>query len=122
MSSLRYKTDGQVRTPSVETLKELIDSRYTVYDVLPWFFNYSDNWVTLGKFHTRGCEDPAPESVLAAFDVYVRRSYRAYSMLSVDYEEGDGLDDGEEPNTVVWRFNLGQTREPPATPQISLDG
>ena len=58
---------------------------------------------------------------LAAFDVYVRRSYRAYSLLSVDYEEGDGLDDGEEPNAVVWRFNLGQTREPPATPQISLD-
>jgi acetyl-CoA carboxylase/biotin carboxylase 1 len=42
--------------------------------------------------------------------------------MSVDYEEGDGLDDGEEPNAVVWSFNLGQTREPPATPQISLDG
>jgi acetyl-CoA carboxylase/biotin carboxylase 1 len=62
------------------------------------------------------------KQILAAFDVYVRRSYRAYSLLSVDYEEGDGLDDGEEPNAVVWRFNLGQTREPPATPQISLDG
>jgi len=58
----------------------------------------------------------------AAFDVYIRRSYRAYSLLSVDYEEGDGLDDGEEPNAVIWRFNLGQTREPPATPQIGLDG
>ena len=59
---------------------------------------------------------------IAAFDVYVRRSYRAYSVLSVEYEEGDGLDDGEEPNAVIWKFNLGQTREPPATPQISLDG
>ena len=94
-----------------------------MYDVLPSFFNYSDNWVTLGGFRSCGCEGPVSDVfILAAFDVYVRRSYRAYSLLSVDYEEGDGLDDGEEPNAVVWRFNLGQTREPPATPQISLDG
>jgi len=59
---------------------------------------------------------------LAAFDVYVRRSYRAYSLFSVGYEEGDGLDDGEEPNAVVWRSNLGQTREPPTTPQITWMG
>jgi hypothetical protein len=42
------------RTPSVETLRELIDSRYTVYDVLPSFFNYSDNWITLGMSDKRG--------------------------------------------------------------------
>lgn len=37
------------RAPSVETLRELIDSRYTVFDVLPHFFNYQDNWVILGQ-------------------------------------------------------------------------
>ena len=52
----------KVRTPSVETLKELIDSRYTVYDVLPSFFNYNDSWITLGMSHSRGCEDPVSET------------------------------------------------------------
>ncbi|TFY80056.1 hypothetical protein EWM64_g3963 [Hericium alpestre] len=92
---------GQHRTPSMEVLKELSDSRYTVYDVLPSFFADSDPWVTL-----------------AAFEVYVRRAYRAYSLLSIDYEEGDGTDDGETPSVVVWRFNLSQTRSPPSTPHI----
>ena len=32
-----------------DILRELIDSRYTVYDVLPSFFNHSDPWVSLGK-------------------------------------------------------------------------
>jgi hypothetical protein len=54
----------------------------------------------------------------AAFEVYVRRAYRAYSLLSIDYEEGDGLDDGEVPNVVTWRFNLGQAHTPPLTPRI----
>jgi hypothetical protein len=34
--------------PSPEVLKELSDSRYTVYDVLPAFFNHEDALVTLG--------------------------------------------------------------------------
>jgi acetyl-CoA carboxylase/biotin carboxylase 1 len=82
-------------------LKELTDSKHTVYDVLPSFFNHHD-----------------PLVVLAAFEVYVRRAYRAYSLLSIDYEEGDGLDDGEVPNVVTWRFNLGQAHTPPLTPRI----
>jgi len=90
------------------------------------FYLGSSTTVTIGSrlvcLSTAGTSTPCLNKSLAAFDVYVRRSYRAYSLLSVDYEEGDGLDDGEEPNAVVWRFNLGQTREPPATPQISLDG
>jgi hypothetical protein len=36
------------RTPSVEVLRELIDSRYTVYDVLPTFFDHEEPWVSLG--------------------------------------------------------------------------
>ncbi|KAI6126082.1 acetyl-CoA carboxylase [Pisolithus croceorrhizus] len=76
-------------TPSAEVLRELSDSRYTVYDVLPSFFSHTDPHVTM---------------------VYVRRAYRAYSLLSIDYEEGDGLDDGDAPTAVTWRFNLGDPR------------
>ncbi|KAA1468959.1 acetyl CoA carboxylase [Dentipellis sp. KUC8613] len=96
---------GRHTTPSADVLKELTDSRYTVYDVLPAFFADTDPWVTL-----------------AAFEVYVRRAYRAYSLLSVDYEEGDGTDDGDSPSVVTWRFNLGQTRSPPSTPHIERSG
>ncbi|KIJ20620.1 hypothetical protein PAXINDRAFT_165527 [Paxillus involutus ATCC 200175] len=90
------------RTPSAEILGELSDSRYTVYDVLPAFFSHADPLVTL-----------------AAFEVYVRRAYRAYSLLSIDYEEGDGPDDGELPSAVTWRFNLGRSHSPPATPSVT---
>ncbi|RDB23409.1 Acetyl-CoA carboxylase [Hypsizygus marmoreus] len=91
------------RTPSADVLKELSDSRYTVYDVLPSFFNHED-----------------PMVILAAFEVYIRRAYRAYTLLSIDYEEGDSLDGGDIPNIVTWRFNLGQSHSPPSTPRISF--
>ncbi|KAF8141976.1 acetyl-CoA carboxylase [Boletus edulis] len=90
------------RTPSAEILRELSDSRYTVYDVLPSFFSHADPVVTL-----------------AAFEVYVRRAYRAYSLLSIDYEEVDGPDDGELPSALTWRFNLGRSHSPPATPSLN---
>ncbi|KDQ26722.1 hypothetical protein PLEOSDRAFT_51540 [Pleurotus ostreatus PC15] len=90
------------RTPSAEILKELSDSRYTVFDVLPAFFSHEDPLVTL-----------------AALEVYVRRSYRAYSLLSIDYEEGDP-EDAEAPSVVTWRFNLGQSHSPPSTPRLAL--
>jgi Acetyl-CoA carboxylase, central region len=38
-----------LRTPSTEILRELTDSRYTVFDVLPAFFANEDPWVTLGR-------------------------------------------------------------------------
>ncbi|KAI5984263.1 acetyl-CoA carboxylase [Pisolithus albus] len=90
-------------TPSAEVLRELSDSRYTVYDVLPSFFSHPDPHVTM-----------------AALEVYVRRAYRAYSLLSIDYEEGDGLDDGDVPTAVTWRFNLGRSHSPPATPRVNV--
>ncbi|TBU46750.1 acetyl CoA carboxylase [Dichomitus squalens] len=93
-----------VRTPSMEVLRELIDSRYTVYDVLPTFWNYSEQ-----------------EIIHASLEVYVRRAYKAYTLLSVDYEEGDGMDDGEAPSIVTWRFNLGQSNSPPSTPRLGRD-
>ncbi|KAJ7224331.1 acetyl-CoA carboxylase [Mycena pura] len=89
------------RAPAAEVLKELSDSRYTVYDVLPAFFHHDDPLVTI-----------------AAFEVYIRRAYRVYNLLSVDYEEGDTLDDGEVPSVVTWRFNLGRSHSPPATPRL----
>jgi acetyl-CoA carboxylase/biotin carboxylase 1 len=91
------------RTPSADILKELSDSRYTVYDVLPTFFSHDDTMVAL-----------------AALEVYVRRGYRAYSLLSIDYEEGDGAFDGDEPTVLTWRFNLGKSHSPPSTPSISF--
>ena len=54
----------------------------------------------------------------AALEVYVRRAYKAYSLLSVDYEEGDGMDDGEAPHAVTWRFKLGQSFSVPLTPTL----
>ena len=45
---------------------------------------------------------------IAGLEVNVRRAYKAYTLLNVDYEEGDGLDDGMEPHAVTWRFKLGQ--------------
>jgi hypothetical protein len=56
---------------------------------------------------------------LAAFEVYIRRAYKAYTLLSIDYEDGDTLDDGEVPPVVTWRFNLGQSHSPPDTPRLA---
>ena len=57
------------------------------------------------------------DGCVAALEVYVRRAYKAYSLMSIDYEEGDGVDD--IPNIVTWRFNLGRSRSPPATPTLT---
>ena len=38
-----------VSLPSAEVLRELSDSRWVVYDVLPTFFEHSDVSVELGK-------------------------------------------------------------------------
>ncbi|KAG8834254.1 acetyl-coenzyme-A carboxylase, partial [Serendipita sp. 399] len=88
--------------PNLEVLKELTDSRWTVFDVLPTFFGHNDINIAF-----------------AAFAVYIRRAYRAYTVLTIDYEEGDGMDDGDAPHVVTWRFKLGQSSSPPSTPRIS---
>lgn len=82
-------------------MKELTDSRWVVFDVLPTFFNHDDPWVAI-----------------AALEVYVRRAYRAYSVLSVDYDEGDDVTDEEPTQSVLWRFKLGQSHSPPSTPTL----
>lgn len=85
----------------MEVLKELTDSRWTVYDVLPTFFSHSDHNIAL-----------------AALAVYVRRAYRAYTLLTINFEEGDGMDDGDAPHIVTWDFKIGQSHSPPSTPRL----
>jgi len=82
----RYgETGWEHRSPKLDVLKEVIDSKYTVFDVLPTFFGYSDPWVSL-----------------AALEVYVRRAYRAYSLESIQYHNLDS----EPPYLVTWDFQL----------------
>ena len=87
-------------------MKEVIDSKYTVFDVLPTFFAHADPWVSL-----------------AALEVYVRRAYRAYKLHAVNYHNLDS----EPPFIVIWGFQLkkvgvteyGMTQpSAPATPTV----
>ena len=91
------------RMPDAEQLKELIDSRYTVYDVLPAFFKHQDNWLSL-----------------AALETYIRRAYKAYHLLGIDYQEEDLADD--EPLALTWSFRHQATASPPPTPRTPALG
>lgn len=82
----RYGETGfNHRTPRLETLKEVVDSTYTVFDVLTLFFAHEDPWVSL-----------------AALEVYVRRAYRAYHLKSLEYHS----DDTDTPTFLAWNFAL----------------
>jgi len=78
------ETGWDHREPDLDVLREVIDSKYTVFDVLPKFFAYHDPWVSL-----------------AALEVYIRRAYRAYSLKSIEYYTDD-----EPPYIVSWDFLL----------------
>jgi acetyl-CoA carboxylase/biotin carboxylase 1 len=43
-----WANDTVRRIPSAEILRELSDSRWTVYDVLPTFFRHDDVSIELG--------------------------------------------------------------------------
>ncbi|KAJ5977625.1 hypothetical protein N7501_000967 [Penicillium viridicatum] len=82
----RYgETGWEHREPSLEVLKEVVDSKYTVFDVLPRFFVHADPWVTL-----------------ASLEVYVRRAYRAYTLKGIEYNAST-----EQP-FLSWDFTLGK--------------
>ena len=84
------------REPDSAALKEVVDSKYTVFDVLPRFFVHKDPWVTL-----------------AALEVYVRRAYRAYTIQTMEYHhEG-------EPAFVSWDFTMGKLGQPEFGPLTS---
>lgn len=81
----RYgETGWDHREPNLNVLKEVVDSKFTVFDVLPKFFGYQDPWVSL-----------------AALEVYIRRAYRAYSLKSIEYHN-----EYEPPYIVSWDFVL----------------
>ncbi|KAJ5733760.1 Acetyl-CoA carboxylase [Penicillium malachiteum] len=82
----RYgETGWEHREPEFGALKEVVDSKYTVFDVLPRFFVHQDPWVTL-----------------AALEVYVRRAYRAYTLKAIDYSHAT------ETPFLSWDFTLGK--------------
>lgn len=78
------ETGWDHREPDLEVLREVVDSKYTVFDVLPKFFGHNDPWVSL-----------------AALEVYVRRAYRAYSLKSIAYHT-----EIEPPFIISWDFQL----------------
>lgn len=98
-----YGEVGSDRTPRGEVLKDVIDSRFTVFDVLPGFFQHQDQWVAL-----------------AALDTYVRRAYRSYNLLSLEHVEASPNDD--EPATVAWAFRMRKaaSESEPPTPSTGL--
>ncbi|MBW0484104.1 hypothetical protein O181_023819 [Austropuccinia psidii MF-1] len=91
------------RQPSYDVIRELVDSQYTVFDVLPDFYDHPDPWVAL-----------------SALEVYVRRAYRSYSIVNFEYEEGDANEG--EPVLVSWLFRIRKSASPPATPRKSQLG
>ncbi|EHY58148.1 acetyl-coenzyme-A carboxylase [Exophiala dermatitidis] len=78
------ETGWEHRDPDLDVLKEVVDSRYTVFDVLPLFFAHHDPWVGL-----------------AALEVYIRRAYRAYTVKSIEYHN-----DVDPPFFISWDFVL----------------
>ena len=81
----RYGESGwDHREPDFDTIKEVVDSKHTVFDVLCQFFAHKDPWVTL-----------------AALEVYTRRCYRAYQLKTIDY-----IVDQDAPFVLAWEFAL----------------
>ncbi|KAK3934455.1 acetyl-CoA carboxylase [Diplogelasinospora grovesii] len=82
----RYgETGWDHREPNLDVIKEVVDSKYTVLDVLTLFFAHDDPWVSL-----------------AALEVYVRRAYRAYILKKIEYHS----DETDTPSFVTWDFTL----------------
>ncbi|KAK6391842.1 acetyl-coenzyme-A carboxylase, partial [Oleoguttula sp. CCFEE 5521] len=86
----RYGESGwDHRAPNFDIIKEVVDSKYTVFDVLPQFFVHQDPWVSL-----------------AALEVYTRRAYRAYQLTSIDY-----VTENDTPYVLTWDFSLRKVGE-----------
>ena len=104
------ETGWDHREPDLDVLREVVDSKYTVFDVLPKFFAHHDPWVSL-----------------AALEVYIRRAYRAYSLKAIEYHT-----DTEVPFIISWdfllrrvghsEFGMPASTSNPSTPLTSRDG
>lgn len=81
----KYGESGfEHREPDLDVIKEVVDSKYTVDDVLPHFFAHEDPWISL-----------------AALEVYTRRAYRAYQLQMIERYV-----DEEAPFVISWEFAL----------------
>ncbi|GAB1734479.1 hypothetical protein NU195Hw_g9565t1 [Hortaea werneckii] len=107
----RYGESGwEHREPNLDIIKEVVDSKYTVFDVLPHFFVHQDPWVSL-----------------AALEVYTRRAYRAYQLKTIEY-----VTENDAPYVLAWDFALRKVGESefglpvesshPSTPGTPSDG
>ncbi|KAF2104533.1 acetyl-CoA carboxylase acc1 [Rhizodiscina lignyota] len=110
----RYGESGwDHREPNYEIIQEVVDSKYTVFDVLPYFFGHQDPWVSL-----------------AALEIYTRRAYKAYQLKQIDYHV-----DSDYPFVLSWDFALRKIGESefglpvesshpstPGTPGVFSDG
>lgn len=76
---------AKYRSPNFDIIREVVDSKHTVFDVLLQFLTNQDEWVAM-----------------AAAEVYVRRSYRAYSLGPISYE----FHDQEKLPIIKWQFQL----------------
>jgi acetyl-CoA carboxylase/biotin carboxylase 1 len=86
----RYGESGwEHREPNFDVIREVVDSRYTVFDVLPQFFIHQDPWVAI-----------------AALEVYTRRAYRAYQLKDIQYHI-----DNEQNYLLSWDFVLRKVGE-----------
>ncbi|KAK3050680.1 acetyl-coenzyme-A carboxylase [Extremus antarcticus] len=86
----RYGESGwDHREPDYNIIKDVVDSKHTVFDVLPQFFVHKDPWVSL-----------------AALEVYTRRAYKAYKLKTIDY-----VANGEAPYVLAWEFALRKVGE-----------
>jgi acetyl-CoA carboxylase/biotin carboxylase 1 len=97
------ETGPSHRAPREEILKDVVDSRFTVFDVLPSFFQHADQWVSI-----------------AAIETYIRRAYKSYSIVNLDHIEGDEADGS--PPAVTWMFKMrkSSSESTPATPSAGL--
>lgn len=97
------ETGPSHRAPREEILKDVIDSRFTVFDVLPAFFQHDDAWVGI-----------------AALETYVRRAYKSYSLISLDHIPADDAEN--EPPAVTWTFKMrkASSESSPPTPSTGL--
>ncbi|KAF9175178.1 acetyl-coenzyme-A carboxylase [Mortierella sp. AD011] len=78
-----YGGEHEDRMPNYENIKELVDTTYTVFDVLPNFFYHDSLYVRT-----------------AAFEVYCRRAYHAYEILDINYHME------HNPLLLTWKFLL----------------
>lgn len=88
-SSVLQTSYGEVyakyRSPHLDIISEVVDSKHTVFDVLLQFLVNPDEWVAM-----------------AAAEVYIRRSYRAYSLGPITYE----FHEQEKLPIIQWQFQL----------------